>query len=396
VATEEKLVERGAPWGALGADVAARLRPDTEVLGREILRAVVAAVPPLPEWRQERDTVQRAVREGLQGFLEIVARGVGGDLPGRDVYFDFGRSEQRAGRTVDAIVTAYRAAAQAAWRGLAETAERAGLPPRTTYALAAALFAYADDISAVTADGFAYEQSLRAEEDQDLRRRLVEAVVAPTGSGPAAEQLALAAGWRVPPRLAVLAFGEERTVRVAARLPADALVARVDGVGHAIVPDPDAPGRAGALRRGLDGLHAGLGPAVARDRAPESARLARLALSLSRDADGVRLVVADERRLDLLLLQDPVLSGGLVAGVLGPLDVLGPAARERALQTLDAWLEHQGEVRPAAADLHVHVQTVRYRVAQLRELLGDCMATPEGRLQLELALRARRLGLSSS
>ena len=63
------------------------------------------------------------------------------------------------------------------------------------------------------------------------------------------------------------------------------------------------------------------------------------------------------------------------------------------LETLAAWLEHQGEVRPAAQQLHVHTQTVRYRVAQLRELLGDRMATAEGRLELELALRARRQGL---
>jgi hypothetical protein len=64
----------------------------------------------------------------------------------------------------------------------------------------------------------------------------------------------------------------------------------------------------------------------------------------------------------------------------------------RLVETLAAWLEHQGEIRPAAAQLHVHPQTVRYRVAQLRELLGDRMADAGGRLELELALRARRLG----
>ena len=39
----------------------------------------------------------------------------------------------------------------------------------------------------------------------------------------------------------------------------------------------------------------------------------------------------------------------------------------------------------------MHTQTVRYRVAQLRELLGERMGCPDGRLELELALRARRL-----
>ena len=31
--------------------------------------------------------------------------------------------------------------------------------------------------------------------------------------------------------------------------------------------------------------------------------------------------------------------------------------------------------------------TVRYRIARLRELLGDALETPEGRFQLGLALR---------
>ena len=65
--------------------------------------------------------------------------------------------------------------------------------------------------------------------------------------------------------------------------------------------------------------------------------------------------------------------------------------RERLVETLEVWLECQGEVRPTAERLHVHTQTVRYRVAQLRELLGDRLQTPDGRLELELAVRARRL-----
>jgi DNA-binding PucR family transcriptional regulator len=41
-----------------------------------------------------------------------------------------------------------------------------------------------------------------------------------------------------------------------------------------------------------------------------------------------------------------------------------------------------------AAELHVHPQTVRYRVARLRELLGQRLESAEGRFELEMALRA--------
>jgi DNA-binding PucR family transcriptional regulator len=42
-----------------------------------------------------------------------------------------------------------------------------------------------------------------------------------------------------------------------------------------------------------------------------------------------------------------------------------------------------------AADLHVHPQTVRYRLARLRELLGAALDDPEARFELEVVLRAR-------
>ena len=48
-------------------------------------------------------------------------------------------------------------------------------------------------------------------------------------------------------------------------------------------------------------------------------------------------------------------------------------------------------MRAAAERLHVHVQTVRYRLGQLRELYGDELDDPVMRLELELALRAAAL-----
>jgi DNA-binding PucR family transcriptional regulator len=41
-----------------------------------------------------------------------------------------------------------------------------------------------------------------------------------------------------------------------------------------------------------------------------------------------------------------------------------------------------------AERLHVHPQTVRYRVAQLRELFGERLDDPDARFELALALRS--------
>ncbi|MDQ5807744.1 MAG: helix-turn-helix domain-containing protein, partial [Actinomycetota bacterium] len=102
------------------------------------------------------------------------------------------------------------------------------------------------------------------------------------------------------------------------------------------------------------------------------------------------LVDAGERVLDLILLADPALTRDLVARRLRPLDDLPPATRARLEETLAAWLDHHGEARPAAEALHVHVQTVRYRLNQLHDLFGTALHDPRARLELQLALHARQ------
>ena len=44
----------------------------------------------------------------------------------------------------------------------------------------------------------------------------------------------------------------------------------------------------------------------------------------------------------------------------------------------------------------MHVQTVRYRLDRLRDLLGEALDDPEGRLELALALRVRDGAASTS
>jgi DNA-binding PucR family transcriptional regulator len=58
--------------------------------------------------------------------------------------------------------------------------------------------------------------------------------------------------------------------------------------------------------------------------------------------------------------------------------------RETAL----AFVRQRGNSVEMAAALHVHPQTARYRVARLRELLGDDLDDPDARFELEIALRA--------
>lgn len=56
--------------------------------------------------------------------------------------------------------------------------------------------------------------------------------------------------------------------------------------------------------------------------------------------------------------------------------------------TLNVYLDSFGDVAAAAKWLHVHPNTVRYRVRRIEQLLGTSLAEPDVRLLLSLSLRA--------
>jgi PucR-like helix-turn-helix protein len=380
------LNKAAAPWEAISPEVAIRLRPSLPALVEEIIDAVQTAVPAY-ERGLDRN-VRIGVQQALEGFLELLAGGDETRLPGHDVYFSFGRGEARSGRSLDALLSAYRAGARVAWRGMARTGDEAGVDPQEMYALAEAVFAYIDEISAVTAEGYTFEESLAMRERHERTRRLVEALLdEPQPAAADLQRIAEAAEWSLPERVAVVAFQSNHLDRTGARLAEPVRFASLEGVGWALVPDPSAPGRRAELRAALRDAAAALGPAVPVERAPESGQRARLALE-ALSSPG-RLVVADDHLLELIIHSADGLADDLARRRLAPLDDLPPGSRERLLETLVAWLDAQGEARPAAERLHVHVQTVRYRLGQLRELLGPALDDPRQRLELSLALRVR-------
>jgi hypothetical protein len=65
---------------------------------------------------------------------------------------------------------------------MARAGDSAGVDPQELYSLAEAIFAYIDEISAVTAAGYTFEQSLAMRERQEQARRLIEALLAAVAS----------------------------------------------------------------------------------------------------------------------------------------------------------------------------------------------------------------------
>jgi hypothetical protein len=384
------------PWESLPAEVARALRPELPGLADDIIAAISHGVP---DYRRPLEGpfgegLRRGVEEGLRQFMELIEDPDFDRSAGREVYVGLGRGEMRAGRSLEALLAAYRLGARVAWRRLVAAGEREGLEPGTLYVLAEAIFAYIDELSGDSIEGYAREQTAAAGELQRRRRRLAGLLLQdPPPDRAAVEAAATDAGWGLPRSLAALVLdGGEPPDRLAARLGSEVLVAPAAAAPTlrcVLVPDPAAPGRRAQLEAALDARRAALGPAVGWREAPVSFGRAAAALRLP-DPDGGGLVVADEHRVAILLDSDRRLAGDLAAEALAPLAGETELSRERLTSTLEAWLRHRGRTEEVARALHVHPQTVRYRLTRLRELFGDSLDDPDARFELELALRTGR------
>ena len=106
---------------------------------------------------------------------------------------------------------------------------------------------------------------------------------------------------------------------------------------------------------------------------------------------GRRSVDHDEVGTGSLL---PLLGGEAVQafsdGLLRPLREHDLTARGDLEASLQAWLSRHGQWDAAAADLGVHRHTLRYRMRRVEELLGRSLDDADVRMELWLALRARR------
>jgi hypothetical protein len=423
---KKRLALDDEPWRDLPPPVADLIEGEVDPIATEILESIAHEIPeyqrPL-EGRFGRG-IRRGVEEALIQFVALIRDPDAGRDSGREVYLALGRGEQQAGRTLDSLQAAYRIGARVAWRRFADACRRAEVGAEPLALLAEAVFAYIDELAADSVEGFAQAQ----EEVEDLRRRRRRELVGLLLGDPAAaaEDLAAAARaarWDVPAGLAALACPEEALARVARRLPGGALATLIDGEGCILLPDPEGPGRAEELARAAAEARLALGPTVSPTAAGESWALALSLLRASAagavpgvaatDPSGAPARAAGKRagagqgdqaaaplRVDdhlaaLLLFESRDLAARIADRRLAAFADLTPKARERMRETALAHLRHDGNAVAMAAAMHVHPQTARYRIARLRELLGDQLDDPDARFELQLALRAEAVGGSA-
>src|SRR5690242_8290469 len=151
---------------AIPVEAAEVLRPVLPGVAEETIAAIAADVPEYA--RAMEGEFGRIVRLGVEvafgRFVDLIADPTGDPQLARDTYVELGRGEFRAGRSLDVLLAAYRVGARLAWRRFVEAGKDGGLDADVLYDLGEAIFAYIDELSAESAEGYAEEQSAAAGE----------------------------------------------------------------------------------------------------------------------------------------------------------------------------------------------------------------------------------------
>src|SRR3954468_23035561 len=196
----------------LPPSAAEALRSVLPGLADDIIAAIAAEVPVYARPMEGRfgRGVRLGVERALSRFVDDLLGGEGRDAAhARETYVRLGAGEFRAGRSLDALLAAYRVGARLAWRRFVEAGRRAGFEPDALYDLGEAIFAYIDEISAESAEGYAEAQSEAAGESQRRRRALLRLLVQdPAPPAAAGRPAPRAAGWALPRLVAAVVAAE--------------------------------------------------------------------------------------------------------------------------------------------------------------------------------------------
>ena len=365
-------------------------------MAENTVAAIIAEVPAYTDPFSGRmgQNIENAVQTSLGAFLRMATRAEDSDpapplTPALDGAYELGRGEARNGRSIDALLSAYRVGARVAWRELSAAAVDAGLPATTIARFAELVFAFIDELSGSSVSGHADELATAGR----VRQRYLDLLTTQLLAGEPAEVLQTSAGranWPTPQTLTAVLLPSDQTRGLAISLTAEALWAgdelpdldRAESWVVMLAPDADGTRRA-ALLSALEGRGAVVGPSRPWLSVRSSYRRAVRARHLA-GRGGV--VDTDEHLVEIVLGADPEAAEDLRRRALAPLAHLRPSTADRLTETLRSWLLHQGQRDAVAADLFVHAQTVRYRMSQVRELYGERLNDPLTILELIVAL----------
>ncbi|MGW6400782.1 PucR family transcriptional regulator [Streptomyces sp. NPDC055134] len=384
------------PLGPLPREFATIMRPELPGLIKEIRVEVTRAYPEYARLLNGPNAaaIRQGVELALSAFVDRVADPGAPSSVRDELLRKFGRVEAYEGRDLDTLQSAYRLGARVALRRAKTIGRRYELSPTLLLTFADALFAYVDELEALSREGYLEVQARSGSVGEVLRRRLLHLLLAGTPlTHTAVNELCEQAGWELPAAVTLIALRAPAPDCIQAGLDPDVLADLGVPQPHLLVPGRLTPERRTMLESAVSGTHATIGLTVPTAQAADSLRWARRVLHLVDDD-----IVADAQFLDsadhlvtLWLLSDPALTAEVATRELAPLDTATGKRRARLVETLHAWLTTRGTAEQVGDTLGVHAQTVRYRLRNLESHFGPQLEDPERRFAMEAALRALHL-----
>lgn len=365
------------PWSSVSAAVANPLRPALPAAIEHVIDVVTREVP---AYSGPDERVAATLRAGVGMALGRLVDLMGTDEPAlaesAALYERIGAGEYRSDRGLADLLSAYQIGARAAWQSLSRAGVAAGVSPKEVSQLAEAVFAYIDQLSAASIAGYTQAQVADAGRREALRSELVTRLLAGEAGSEGVATLASEVHWPLPSTaMMVLPRGDG----LPPALPG-ALIGRTSQGAVALVAGPLTPGLHTWLQAATPEVAVGLPVPLA-----EAARSLAQAQALA-DLPVAGSLQAGDHLADLLVRADPALGAALRDEVLAPFAGLPESRREPLVDTLRSWLLHGGNRADVGRELHVHPQTVSYRMDRVRDVLGDSLDDPRRRWELLLAL----------
>ncbi|MFD5825517.1 PucR family transcriptional regulator [Lentzea sp. NPDC060358] len=373
-----------------GRPVAARLVAELPWFARRVIEALVDRVPgyaQLPAEELDGD-IHRVTEHTLRAFAAVLASG---ELPSEDELRFLRESAARRaeeGVPIDVVLTAYHVGIQVVWEALVPEArpEEVG----DVLALNALALRYLQLVTPVVSAGYLDERQTMVDDERSSRAALLAGLLSGTvaASGP---HVVLAL--HVPPHPDELLDSVDASVasrRKLRRLRAElerhsrepVLSSLGPDGGLALLPGDDVP----VERVVADVTRAAGVPLTVAAVAATATEVASAAV-LAREV----LAVALRSGPGLYRLTDVLLEYQLSrpSAALEPLAAIVAPLTGELVQTLEVYLR-RGSRRPAASELHVHPNTVDYRLRRVAELTGLDPTRVEHVTLLTAALAARR------
>jgi hypothetical protein len=378
-----------------------RVQRDEEALARRMVDAFGEEIPAfaaIPHELLERQTLP-AARRNLRLFIETVETG---ELPSDEAFAPLREAAaQRAGEGIalEELLAAYHLGARLGWDALRAAAR----PDELSDVVEAGglVLLYTDAVSCAVAGAYLDERLHVAAAEQAAEWALVDAFLAGRPTADAAAR----AGRRLAPAYGVLlvagpvAREHLRSFEAAvADLGEGEALWRLHATGANVLV-PVAPEDAPAWLDGAPATLARLARAGGDAPLVGTAAWGEGAEGVARAGDDavtvLRLVTGLGRPPGLYRLDDVLLEAALGGTAPGPAArlaaILAPLSDE-LLGTLEAYLAHDADRRATAAGLHVHPNTLDYRLRRIADLTGRSPLTARGLQVLGAALTLRRVG----